>query len=196
MRKAVDARLPADAVAHEMAVLYYALFAWRTDPTTIQQQEDAFTYHRSSGYGAILGAILMAVVVELVAFHVLLHLWSPVAAWIHTALVVYGTLFLIGDYRAMRFRPIVVTGEAVHVRCGLRWSVAIPRKEIAGVEPMRRAVEEHDGYFSAAAAPKPDFVLKLRAPVVIDGPYGLTRTAQLIGVSADDKPGLAEALRA
>jgi len=196
MHEVVDVRRVADAVAHEMAVLYYALFAWRTDPAPIQQQEGAFTYHRTSGYGAILSAVLMAVVTELIAFHILLNLWSPVAAWIHTGVVAYGTLFLIGDYRAMRFRPIFVTGEAVHVRCGLRWTVAIPREEIAGVEPMRRAVEDDDGYFSAAAAMKPDLVLRLHAPTTVDGPYGMTRTAQLIGVSADDEQGLAEALRA
>jgi len=195
LRAAVAVRRPADAIAYEIAVLYYALFAWRTDPTAIQRQQGAFPYHRSSGYGAIFGAILMAVVAEVVAFHILLSLWSPVAAWVHTGLVVYGTLFLIGDYRAMRFRPIVVTDEAVHVRCGLRWTAKIPRTGIAGVEPMRREIEEHDGYFSAAAAPKPDLVLNLRAPVVIGGPYGMTRTADCIGISADDVQGLVEAVR-
>ncbi|NBB80155.1 MAG: hypothetical protein GVY36_12045, partial [Verrucomicrobia bacterium] len=134
MRQAFDVRVLADVIAHELAVFYYALFSWRSSLPSARPEASTYTYHKSSGYGVILAGIMVALVIELVGVHLLLHLWSPTVAWIHTALGLYGMLWLVGDYRAMRFRPIQLHGDVLYLRCGLRWSIRVPLASIASVE--------------------------------------------------------------
>ena len=44
-----------------------------------------FSYHRKSGYGALLGALLLVFAFETLGVHFLLQRWSPAAAWTFTA---------------------------------------------------------------------------------------------------------------
>lgn len=186
MRQALDVRILADAVAYEMAVFYYALFSWRRSEAVARSKAQTYTYHETSGYGTMLAGIMMAVTVELVAGHLLLHLWNPTVAWIHTALGLYGTLWLIGDYRAMRFRPIYLRDDALQVRCGLRWSMRIPLPDIAGVDQARRHHSNEEGYLNASPSLSPQFVIRLKCPIVAEGPYGTQKNVQVLAISVDE----------
>jgi len=195
MRQAFDVRVLADVIAYELAVFYYALFSWRSPTPSARFEASTYTYHKTSGYGVILAGIMIALIVELVGVHILLHLWSPTVAWIHTALGLYGLLWLVGDYRAMRFRPIHLHDDAVHLRCGLRWSIRVPLASIASVEEARRHHADERGYLSVAASPSPQLVIQLNRPVLAEGPYGIRKSVRVLGIGADEPAQLQDALR-
>lgn len=75
-REILPARVAADAIASEMAVFYYALFAWRR-PAPSPPASRVFTYHRTGGYGAIVFALMMITVGESIPVHLLVTRWSP-----------------------------------------------------------------------------------------------------------------------
>lgn len=62
----------------------------------------AFPAHRRRAYPAILGALVLATLVETAGLHLLLGLWTPVAAWVATGPSVYGILWMLGDFHALR----------------------------------------------------------------------------------------------
>jgi hypothetical protein len=88
----------ADLVVSEVAVIAYAVFSWRMAPI---RNGNAFTYSRKSGYGALVGALLLAIAVETIPVQVLLSQWSGAAACIASGLAVYGGIWLVGDLRAI-----------------------------------------------------------------------------------------------
>jgi hypothetical protein len=191
LREKMGVRVAADAVAGELAAIYFALATWRQSPPA---SPGTFSYHRSSGYRPIFAAILIAGGVELVAGHILLSLWSPLAAWIHTALGAYALLWLVGDYRAMALRPAEHTGTGLILRCGLRWTVTIPFSDIDAVVPVSRADERREDFLSLSPGRRPDLVLRLRTPTVLDGPYGIRKEAQFIGLALDEPARFLNAL--
>jgi hypothetical protein len=96
-REVFPARRVADMLAFEIAVLYYSLFSWRAQPR--ETGGEAFTYHRKSGYGALLFALAIVTAAEVTPVHLLLARWSGVAAWTVTALSLYGMLWFVADWR-------------------------------------------------------------------------------------------------
>lgn len=191
-RAKIDVRFAADAVASEIGMLYYALGTWRRTPPA--GGDGIFSYHKTSSYGAILTGILIAAAVELIGGHFLLMMWSPTAAWIHLALALYGVIWLVGDYRAMRYRPMRVQDGHISLRCGLRWQVDLTQAQIHAMIAPKRAIENRDDYLALTSATKPDLILALKTPETIDGPYGITRRAQYLGVSVDDPAGFQRAI--
>jgi hypothetical protein len=93
------------ALAYEISLIWLALFGWRRRHDA--PPESSFSYHRNSGYVHFAIAILIALVIETFAVHFLLRLWSPVAAWILTAISIYSGFWIVGDLQAARLRPIV-----------------------------------------------------------------------------------------
>jgi hypothetical protein len=170
----------ATAAAYEVAIFRYA-FAW-TPPATAS---GAISYSRKSGYGAVVLAIGMAAALELTAGHFLLMLWSPVAAYVHLGLAAYGVIWIVGDLRAMRFRPHGASASRLLVRCGLRWQVDVPWEAIDRVVRTRKPLEG-SAYLNTAPIGDPRLVILLRRPLEAMGPYGISRSVSQIGVIADD----------
>ena len=55
-----------------------------------------------------------------------------------TALDVYGILWLLGDYHALRLRPTTIEDGVLHLRYGLRWNVDVPLSNIAELKSGTR----------------------------------------------------------
>jgi hypothetical protein len=206
-REVLPMRRVAEAIAFEMAVLYYALFGWRPGPGSLgpakrlaarrarrsepgQGSRDpgpaaarVFTYHRTSGYGAIVFALLMVTAAETIPVHILLLQWSHTAAWLLTALSVYGLFWFLADYRATRLRPIVLDGDTLVVRTGLRWTVRIPRAHIAAVHTKPPRAERV--LRTNLPMTKPLWI-ELTEPVTAQGPYGIERQARWVSVAVDE----------
>ena len=180
LRGAFDVPAVAGALAYEVSLFHYA-FALRS----AERPEHGFAYHRRSGYGAVLAAVLMAAALELVAVHFLLRSWSETATLIHAALSVYGVVWLVGDYRAMRRRPHELRTDALRVRYGLRWDLNVPWNQVASVRRTRQA-PAGDDYLNTVPVGSPRYVVELRAPVAATGPYGITRDVRRVGLVVDD----------
>lgn len=164
--------------AYEMATLGYAVGRGRTaePPTGGRHAMDA------RGWGAIVGALCMAVVVETVPVHLLLSQWNTGVAWGLTALSAYSLIWLIGDWRAMGARTTELSGDTLRLRVGMRWSADIALADIANVERATwRTVAEH-GVLNTLKPLQPNVLIRLRRPTRVRGPFGVPRTAAALGI--------------
>lgn len=191
----VPYRAAAAAVAYEITLVYLALLAWRARPS-VPPGAAAFSAHRRSGYTGLVFAVVVASVVEGVVLHLLVARWSVAAAWVLSAISAYGAVWMVGDLQAIRLRPTLVTPDALAVRVGLRWNARLPWSEIASVEPRGRTPfpRRAAGHLRATPMGEPSFVITLRNPVRVSGPYGITRTVTRIGVTVDDVRGFETAV--
>ncbi len=185
------------ALSDELAMWRYAVAPPRPTeapgagaPTTI------FTHHRRSAWAAVVVAIGLVGIIETVALHLLVALWSARAAWLLTFFSIYAVAWLVADLRACARRPLVL-GEALLVRVGLRWTARIPYAAIVAVTrprasalPPRRA----PGYLRATVFGQPTLLLELACDVVAEGPYALRRRVRLVGLSPDDPAAFLSAL--
>ena len=196
LRSYLPIPLAANAVAHEIACLYYAFFAWRAK-TDLEDGEQGFSYHVRNGYGGVLFAVMLVGTVEMGAVHFLVHRWSSAVAWALTAVSLYGLVWLLGHFQAIRLRPIRLTENSLDVRLGLLWNVQIPFASLVGVRPARGQARDRaaPGYLHAAPLRAATFYLELAEPVDVPGPYGYTRrNVRRIGIFVDDAAGFEQAL--
>ncbi len=189
LRVALDVPVAAGVLAYEVSLFRYA-FSFRSRAAT----EGGYSYHRRTGYGAVLTAILIAAGFELAAAHVLLRLWSETAALVHLAVSLYGIVWLVGDYRAMRQRPHELDIDGIRLRLGLRWDIEVSWEEVAAVFRARRPGSD-DEYLSMAPIGNPAYIIEFRAPVEAIGPYGLVRKVRRVGLVVDDSAAFERALQ-
>ena len=188
LREAMGPRLGA-IVFSEASVLWYAVAGWRPRRDA-GAGERAFPGHRRNAYPAVLGALLMAIVVETGAVHLLVALWWEPVAWVLTILGVYSVFWLLGDLNAARAMPSVLTDRDLHLRAGLRWSADVPLSEILATHDAPPDEETVD----LALWGKPDLWLETREPVPVQGPFGLVRHVRFLGVGVDDPPAFRAAI--
>lgn len=182
------------AVSDELSMWRYAL-----KPPSASASPGAFTYHRKSAWGALVLAIAIVGVAETAGVHLLVSLWSVRVAWLLTFSSFYALMWLLGDVRACRRRPLVVDGDGVLVRTGLRWTVRVPWEALAEVSPVRGGMappKRAQGYLRATAFGDPTLLLELTRDVTADGPYGIHRTVRRIGVAPDDVAAFTAAVEA
>lgn len=168
--------------AFEIAVLYYALGAWRAAPH-VPRGATAVTHHVRSGHAGVVLAFLVVMATEGVAMHLLIAQWSVPAAWILTIGTAYGALWLIADYRATVLRPILIGPEDITLRAGLRCTLLLPLSRIAEVGRVRPDLGKESlklGFVST-----PTHWITLSEPMLARGPYGLSRRVRAIGFEPD-----------
>jgi hypothetical protein len=122
----------AKLLSAELSTDYYALCSWRKQPY-VPQGARAFSYHKESGYIAIVGVVLCLIPVETAVIHLLLSQWSIEAAWIFSLLSLYSAIWLLGDCRASVLRPVTVSDDMITINSGIRFSVDISRSLLAQV---------------------------------------------------------------
>jgi hypothetical protein len=141
-------------------------------------------------------ALLIVSACEIVGTHILVSLASSTAAWLVTAISLYGVIWILGDLQAVRLRPLLVGTDGLAVRLGLRWSVWIPRNAIAAMvlAPKVPAAKRTPGHLRAALMVSPQWHVNLREPLVARGPYGITKRVTTVALAADDRTALRQAL--
>lgn len=180
----------ADVIASEAAMVWYALFCWRRKPDEVDG--DAFTLHERSGWATILACIFVLLIAEGIGMHLLLGLWSPVASWVWTALDLWGAIWLLGDFHALRLRRSFIDAGALHLRYGLRWNVTVPLAAIASIEPVGSEAEwKRRDVLKVAMLDEPRWLITLREPLVARGLAGITKEIRAIALLPDDDQPIA-----
>jgi len=181
----------ARAVAFEIATIDYAFRGWR------KPAPRGFTVHQRSGWATIVGVFVLLIAIESVCAHLLVQLWSVKAAWIVTALDVYGVLWLLGDYQALRLRPTRIEDDTLQLNYGLRWRASIPLDAIASVETVRSESDwKRKSVLKMAMLDEPRLIIRFKTPQTAHGLAGLIRTFEAVAILADDDDGFAAAMRA
>lgn len=184
----------ARALAFEFSLIHYALFSRRSRPSGTEGR--TISYHRAGGYGGIVFALLLVSACEIIVLHVFVSRLSGVAAWLLTALGLYGVVWILGDYQAVRLRPLTLSSDGLVVQLGLRWSASIPREAIASILPAPRPGRPRraPGHLHAVPLVPPQWKAALRTPLPVTGPYGITKRVTTVALAADDRDGLHRAL--
>ena len=180
----------------EIGLLYYALFSWRARPTDATKH-GAFSYHKKNGYTTLLAGILVAMLIEMIALHTLIGLGVPGLAWVVTVLSLYGILWLLGDWRAVCLRPILVEKDALIVRIGLRWTVQVPLAALASVRPVEAQPPSRKttGYLGALLLGTPPYLIALNHSIVAHRLYRRRKTITTLGLAVDDTVSFEAALK-
>ncbi len=162
----------------ETLLIYYGVFgSFRRTPAT---NPDVFSYHHLQDAGTSL-ALVCIIVLETVPLHFLVQQWSAVAAWLLTGLSLYTLLWLLGDYQALRLKPIRFTATHLRLYAGLRWQANIALEDVAATAPADAA--SHTCFNSSS---KPQLYLHLKRPVPVFGLFGRRTDVTCIGVQVDD----------
>jgi hypothetical protein len=120
-----------------------------------------FTVTRAT---SLVAGIAIAILAETVVIHVLLTVKQhALIAWALTASSVLTLLWLIGDDRSMRTRPITVYGDVLHLRVGRRIDSRIQLSSVARiyVPDWRSLPAQARDYLKASAMDDPNVVIEL-----------------------------------
>ena len=185
--------LPARMMAAELSAWYYALLSWRQKPQPAPG-ETFHAYHNAGGYLNMMLGLGLALPVEVVGVHLLLSQWSVVAACIATLLSAYAAVWLAGDARARVLRPVVVSAEAVRLRCGIQMEACMALADVERIAPtepegLDKADKLNYGTFYQA-----NVWVVAKRPVEVRTLLG-TKRVRAIGLSLDDPHAFAAAVR-
>ena len=147
----------------------------------------------------LTGALCGVIAVETAAFHLLLWSWHPWIAWTLTALSLWTVVWLIGDYRAIGARPVVLEPDALLVRLGRRFQARVPLREISRTEaPSWRDVppKGSPGYLKLSGPASPNVLLTFARPVEFTGPAGIRRSFTRVGLRLDQPADFLQSLEA
>jgi hypothetical protein len=157
----------------------------------------SFSLAEARGYNLFTNFILIALLFEGVPMHLLLHRWSPTAAWISTAATIYGVVWILRLKRSLALQPILIDAQSVVLQIGLLWRVEFPRDRIAACRRITSAnapARDEAGYLQLVVLNEPQWLVELSEPVIAHGPFGRKKAVTRIGVAVDDAQGFGEAL--
>jgi hypothetical protein len=181
-------RVAAEVLVGEVAVWYFALACWRRRSNEADDGR-IITFHRQSGWGAVLTALLIVLAGESLAVHVVVQHFSVAIAWMITLSEAYGVLWLLGDYNALNSRPTVVRGGELRIRHGLRWSATVELTNIAAIEhldPLRSDTRRRRRSIRIGLLQPATRRIVLRQPLTAHAIYGIQKVVESIELAPDD----------
>jgi len=187
-------RIVGGIVTTELAILYYGLFSWRAEPD-VPAGAIAITTHKRSGWGTIVVCFIVVIAFESIGLHLFVQHWSVKWAWVFTAFDLYGALWLIGDYHALRLRPTLIREHQIELRHGMRLNATIARDNIASIETITDEAQwKRKRTAKLALLDEPKYLIRLREPVVAESLAGIKRTIDSIAILPDDPAAFERAL--
>ena len=178
------------AILTELSVFYYSIIGWFKKPTAIENK-DAYFYHKTSQLKIIIIIFSILIILEGAFFHLLIQLWSDIAAWIFTILNIYALLYIIGLYNSVKSLPHIITSEKAIIRFGYQSSIEL---EMSNIEDIKAAKEQggigekkpKDTYFAMLNMDSPQYEIFLKEPVLMKGSYGRKRYVRTVVFRTDE----------
>lgn len=184
-RQFIDVPRAAEIVATEMATIYYAVVAFRRSPAG-----KGFSYHRETGLTAMMGALMLIVVVETVAVHILVEMfWSTGAAYVLSILSIYSLITLLGIVGASRFRKHQVAAEVLQLRFGLQ-EAQVHYQQIQKLQKWTKEVPKVEGMATMALLGNVNMMLSLTSTSTLSRSYGIRTSYKYLAFWADDPDAL------
>ena len=172
-------------ILSEGQVMYYALLNWQKR-IDLPAGATPVTTHHKSGQVALLIALLGVGLIEAMAMHIVLTMWSPTVAFWVTLVSLYGCLMVLAIINTIQKRPSFRTDTALHLRLDMRWEALILLDNIAAITPVSDKPAKRPGLLNAALLTAPNVLITLREPVTFNGIYGLSRTVTRFSLFIDD----------
>lgn len=161
-----------------------------------RQDPPGFSYHRESAFAAILPALPLLMIGDVILLEVMLRSLPPWVRLLVHALDAYGVLWLVGLWASFRHRPHTVEGEAIRFHKGLLGHLDLRKDQIASAGPLPAFDDDWArlrfmrAALSFRAPGTSPLLIELREPVRAIGFLGPSRARTRVIVSADDPEGL------
>lgn len=189
---ACKAALPkrvAMVLAMEIAVVHYALFAWKT---TEKLKPNEFTSHKKSGISLVVYAFIMIVLAETFAVHVAVGRWNETVAWILTGLSLYTCLQLFALVRSLPKRLTYIDVEAgkIQLRYGFFNETTIDINDITAIKLTTRSLPKDGSVVKFSALGNLDthnIILYLKEETILQRVYGIKKPFKALAIYMDEK---------
>ncbi len=181
-------------LAIDIAAVYYSLFSWRKSPPVMEHGKGhSFTFHKDGSYLGVFMMLVHAMVLEIIAVHIMVAQYSHTVAWLVTGLDIYTLLFIIADYQAIRLSPVVLDSTGIHFQKGIRQYGFVSWEKVSGIGKNEKSVKEvNQDRRSVSLAlhglekePIP-YVIQLQEPVEIRQIFGFKKTIHTLYVKMDE----------
>ena len=182
LKQKLKNRFVTNILTTEISIFYYFLFGWKSNISTI----NSYTYHKKSGYNSFILIILFVITLETFAVHQFLIEINTTLAWIFFALSIYSFVFLIGDYNAIKCRPVYFDKNFLYIKNGIRWESIIPLKEIINIESSRNYLKSKS-ILNLVLSGDSNIKITLKEPNKAVGLYGITKTFSSVILFIDEK---------
>src|SRR5699024_980093 len=178
------------AILTELSVFYYSIIGWFRKPTVIEN-EDAYSYHKTSQLKMIVIIFSILIILEGAFFHFLIQLWSDIVAWIFTVLNIYALLYIIGLYNSVRSLPHIITPDKVIIRFGYQSSIEL---DISNIKDIKTAKNQggigektsKDTYFAMLNMDSPQYEIFLKEPALMKSSYGQKKYVKTVVFRTDE----------
>ena len=181
----------------EFMVFYYALFGWFIKESSFTNSLK-FTYHKETMYSIFFWVLFILMVIETPIVHYFLSLWNENVAWVVTGLTIYGMVWFIGDYKAIKHYPIRVTKNYLFIRIGLRIRIDIKLTNIDSISSSVKEEEKED-YENALLMTKlvseSNVYLVFKEKVKIKGLFGMEKEIDKVALYVDEPSRLIEYIK-
>jgi hypothetical protein len=181
-------------LATDIAAIYYSLLSWKKKaPILNKTHAHTFTFHKNGAYLGVFFMIVHAMLIEIVAVHLLVAQFSHTIAWIVTMLDIYALLFIIADYQAIRLSPVIVDREGLHFQKGIRLYGFISFQDILEISENTKDIKETEkdqkGISLALHGLEKEetpYVIKLNKPVEVYTYFGKRKNIESIYIKMDE----------
>jgi hypothetical protein len=170
----------------EIALFYYAFTGWFRAFKPGNSSALYFSYHRRSNLVGICGILLFLFMVETLVLHMIVQVWSGLAAWVLTGLGMYSFLWLLGLMHAFRLQPVALDDENIYVRAGFLFKAAIPLEKVSRLERVLSFDGKEEGNLRITPFATPNFALTFKESVTVTGPFGTRKNGVRIGIFIDE----------
>lgn len=180
----------AAVMATEVGMFYYAVAAFRKP-----KEKQGFGYHRETGLMAIVGAFAMLIVVETIAVHFLLMLWSAWAAYVLSFLSLYSLVYILALAGAAKHRQHEFLPEGLMLRFGLQETL-VPYEQVVSLNKLKGEVPEEKAMVKLGLLDNFNLVMRVKDPQLLNSFYGIRRKYKTLVFWADDSQSFIEAFQA
>lgn len=180
--------------ATEMATFYYGFLHWKK--RTLASHE--FSYHKNSGTVAILAILMLMILVETFVIHILLQMWSPLAAWILSAASIYTVFQIFGMLRSLSKRPVSIENGKLELRYGIMGESSIPLENIDSIELSSKGLTLNEQIRKLSPLGDLDshnVLIHVKNENLLKGIYGRKKTFKTLALHIDDKQRFVQELK-
>ncbi|KXX70861.1 hypothetical protein [Flammeovirga sp. SJP92] len=171
--------------ATEVAVLYYGFIHWKKR----ELGPNEFTYHKKSGTPALLGALILIIAIETIAFHFLLAQWNTTVAWVLTLLSLYTGFQFMGFAKALSQRPISIEDQTLTLRYSIMNETQLPFSTIKSITLSKKGLPKNK--LNRSLSPLGDLeshnvIIHLKEENTLTGLYGIKKKFKTISFHIDN----------
>ncbi|MBX0359679.1 hypothetical protein [Halobacillus sp. Nhm2S1] len=153
--------------------------------------DHTFSYHKNSEYFGVFLMLVHAMLIEIIAVHVMLMQYSHTVAWMATIFDFYALVFLVADYQAIRKSPVVIQHNHLHFQKGLRFHMSVPLEKVAVIRRFEGEVlpeDRHSFNMTLAGLEKVPPQFEIRLSEAVDGYrlFGFKRKVMKIFLTVDE----------